>query len=351
MSKHIREFKSNYTVVHNEFIDDKNLQNAPVGLLLRMLRKPVKWKFTIKGLMKMCNEGERRIRSELDALEKEEYVARICRKSAYGRIVEWEYMVSDEHLPEEFVMLGTYYRKQYNSMADAEKPVLHFADVEDADVKNVVTYQVNKEQVNNNQVSSFCKSESKCINTEDNNNAQPEMTDKKKHSLAVNSANSGEKNCSALDRDKFKEQIDYDRLIADEPEYADQINSVVDIVSKTFESIKGKVKVSKRYIPREKAVSAFSKLEDKHIMYVISKFNKQKEKQHLHDPSAYMLTMLYNASHEYSLSKAVKIKKHHENDLHSFDISDIQDITPFESIPSFTLEDIEKLANNFDDFI
>ena len=111
MAKRIRKFKSNFTVVHNQFLDDKELKNAPVGLLMRMLRLPSNWQFSVKSLMKMCNEGERAITNQLNVLEKNKYVVRICKKSANGRISDWEYIISDEHLPEEFVVLGIYYRK------------------------------------------------------------------------------------------------------------------------------------------------------------------------------------------------------------------------------------------------
>lgn len=142
MPKIIRKFTDNFTMVHNEFIDDRELYNASVGLLLKMLKLPSNWRFSIKGLAAICKDGERKITKQLDELMHEGYVSRECKKAENGRIIDWEYFISDEHLPMEIRILSDYYKKKHKQAEKAAKqPHLHFADVENADVETVGVYK------------------------------------------------------------------------------------------------------------------------------------------------------------------------------------------------------------------
>lgn len=71
--RHTRDF----TMITNEVLRDVRLSNAEVGLLVRMLRYPDAWKFTLSGLASGCRDGKDGIRSALQTLELYGYVERL----------------------------------------------------------------------------------------------------------------------------------------------------------------------------------------------------------------------------------------------------------------------------------
>ena len=90
-----KEIKSNFTVVHNSFLQDKKLSINARGLLMTMLSMKENWSFSIKGLANILPDGERKISSSLNELEEHGYLIRE-RKYENGKIVNWDYIFSDE---------------------------------------------------------------------------------------------------------------------------------------------------------------------------------------------------------------------------------------------------------------
>lgn len=347
MAKLIRKITNNFTVVHNQFIDDTDLFNESIGLLLKMLKLPDNWHFTVKGLTSICKDGERKITRQLHELENVGYLVRKCIKSKSGRIINWEYIISDEHLPEEIRILSFHYKqKRKKTEEDTQKPHLHFADMEDEDVQTVDAYKINNNKIKKEKIYPIRQSDNNCNLKQEIENdlqIQNDLTDR------TDKAEQDEKTVPVgFDDEAFKEQIGYDRLLRDKPSYSAQVKAVVKIIGDMLGS-KRNMRVCGQPVSRQKANERFSSLRYEHIEQVLERYNERLNKNKIpNDPSAYLLTMLYNAPHEYSLISAVKPNRHDDDSLHSFDISDIQGFMPYDNIPSFTIDDLKSLANNFD---
>lgn len=95
--KHLKN--NNYTIVDNEFLRDINLSLKDRGLLLTMLSLPEDWDFSIKGLSSILSDGEWAVRTSLKSLEDNGYLQRIRIIDEKGKILDWEYLFSDEKLP------------------------------------------------------------------------------------------------------------------------------------------------------------------------------------------------------------------------------------------------------------
>lgn len=88
------EKRSNYTVVDNTFIRDKNLSLKAVGLMLKMLSLPPNWDYSVAGLSAICKEGMTAIRGALKELEEAGYLRRERRNSEKGYFV-YEYILTE----------------------------------------------------------------------------------------------------------------------------------------------------------------------------------------------------------------------------------------------------------------
>ena len=68
MPRMVNEMKKNFTVVHNQFLQDPELGIAERGLLMTMLSKPDSYDFSIKGLASLLPNGETVIRTNANNL-------------------------------------------------------------------------------------------------------------------------------------------------------------------------------------------------------------------------------------------------------------------------------------------
>ena len=66
--------KSNYTVIDNYPLMDKNLSLKALGLLCKMLSLPMEWDYSISGLSKLCKDKEYAVQSTLHELEELGYI-------------------------------------------------------------------------------------------------------------------------------------------------------------------------------------------------------------------------------------------------------------------------------------
>ena len=94
MARIVNEMKKNFTVVHNQFLQDPELGIAERGLLMTMLSKPDSYDFSIKGLASLLPNGETAIRTALINLENLGYLRRDRIKDK-GKFVNVIYRMSD----------------------------------------------------------------------------------------------------------------------------------------------------------------------------------------------------------------------------------------------------------------
>lgn len=66
--------KTNYTVIDNGILKDKNLSLKAKGLLITCLSLPDGWKYSVQGLVSICKEGREAIENTLKELSKQGYL-------------------------------------------------------------------------------------------------------------------------------------------------------------------------------------------------------------------------------------------------------------------------------------
>lgn len=96
--------------------------------------------------------------------------------------------------------------------------------------------------------------------------------------------------------EKINDYFDYDSMIARNPLYKTDIDSVMDILHDVLNTTKPTITVNGENRPRGVVVGALMKLDGEAILYAIEQFGKQSGSQRIKNPKAYMLTILYNAA-------------------------------------------------------
>ena len=75
----------NYTVVHNELIEDNQLTWKARGILVYLLSKPDHWRTTSAHLASQSPEGIYAVRAGLQQLERAGYIRRIRKQNSRGQ--------------------------------------------------------------------------------------------------------------------------------------------------------------------------------------------------------------------------------------------------------------------------
>ena len=75
----------NYSVVHNDLIEDKRLSFKARGLLIYLLSKPDHWRTSMAHLAAVSPEGIHAVRSGMKELEANGYVRRVRKQNASGQ--------------------------------------------------------------------------------------------------------------------------------------------------------------------------------------------------------------------------------------------------------------------------
>ena len=79
------EKNRNYTIIHNQFLQNKELSLKAKGLLALCLSLPDDWNYNIRGLVSLCKESLTSVRSSLKELEEHGYVVITKLQDAKGR--------------------------------------------------------------------------------------------------------------------------------------------------------------------------------------------------------------------------------------------------------------------------
>ena len=86
------EKNSNYTVMSNYHLRDKNLSYKAKGLLSFMLSLPAEWDYSINGLVAISKEGVKAIRNILQELQQNGYLVIEKKQNKMGQF-EYEYLI------------------------------------------------------------------------------------------------------------------------------------------------------------------------------------------------------------------------------------------------------------------
>ncbi len=284
----------NFTTVCNAFIKDKNISNAARGLLLTMLSLPEDWDFKIRGLASLSNkDGLRKITTQLNELEAAGYVVRkkIFNK---GRVIDWEYIISDEILPEEIRKQSFKAKRQYEDDENTsieEESELQNVDMENVDIETLDIncphirkqddYKIKNNKIKNNKI---LINQSYLINQ----NSEPEKETENEPDEIDEIENY---------KNILKNQISYENLVDDLKENRilgnlEMLNGLLDIMTEVITSDQ-KYRISGANHSSNLVKGNIMKLEYEHIVYVLECLYKNTTK--IKNIKNYMLTCLYNA--------------------------------------------------------
>ncbi len=88
------EFKSNYTKIHNEILNDPDLSAKAKGILVQLLSKPDSWRLNVQYLVNTNKEGHYAIRATIKELEEKNFIHRFVAREK-GKITGTEYLICD----------------------------------------------------------------------------------------------------------------------------------------------------------------------------------------------------------------------------------------------------------------
>ena len=99
--------------------------------------------------------------------------------------------------------------------------------------------------------------------------------------------------------DQIRQIFDYDILVNDKPLWQRDIDSVFSILHTALNTTKEAIRVGGENKPTMVVIGKLMKLDYSEIMYCIEKYSEQTER--IKNPTAYMLTLLYNAKEQMNL--------------------------------------------------
>ena len=99
--------------------------------------------------------------------------------------------------------------------------------------------------------------------------------------------------------DQIRQIFDYDILVNDKPLWQKDIDSLFSILHTALNTTKETIRVGGEDKPTMIVIGKLMKLDYSEIMYCIEKYSEQTER--IKNPTAYMLTLLYNAKEQMNL--------------------------------------------------
>ena len=125
---------SDYTVISNYHLKEREMSLKSKGLLTLMLSLPDDWNYSLKGLVSLCSESESAIKSSLQELKEFGYlrIQKIAPKKGNGKF-EYIYEIFERPLKKEE-------RQKVNKKVEnqpAEKEVIEILKVENQPVENL----------------------------------------------------------------------------------------------------------------------------------------------------------------------------------------------------------------------
>ena len=99
--------------------------------------------------------------------------------------------------------------------------------------------------------------------------------------------------------EQIKQLFSYETMLYDNPYQKDEIDSVMSILHTTMNTTRESIRIAGEDKPTMAVIGKLMKLHKESILYSIEKFKEQTER--IKNPTAYMLTILYNAPEQYRL--------------------------------------------------
>lgn len=132
--------------------------------------------------------------------------------------------------------------------------------------------------------------------------AQNQALDLKPFNIVDSTTNSGKsQDLERYTLDQIKQLFDYDNMLIDHADRQHDIDTIMGVLHTAMNTGKSTIRVSGEDKPAMVVIAKLMKLDKESIMYALDKFLEQEER--IKNPTAYLLTILYNTPEQYYLDK------------------------------------------------
>ncbi|MDD6609207.1 MAG: DUF6017 domain-containing protein [Subdoligranulum variabile] len=255
------ERTSDYTVMSNYHLRDKRLSLKAKGLLSQMLSLPEDWDYTLAGLCYINRESKDAIRTAIRELEQAGYIRRRQTTDRGGKFAGNEYTIYErpqEPLPGEPSSEKPSSGNPTTGKPRSEKPTQ----------RNIEKQKTDRQSTDSIPFRAAEPPEPKRI--ESNPVGQMEQY-----------------------RALIRDNIQYPLLVAQNPDDADLIDEIVELMTETVCAHRRTTRVCGSDFPAEVVKSRLLKLDAEHIRFVLKCLNENTAK--VKNIKQYLLATLYNA--------------------------------------------------------
>ena len=258
---------TNYTVMSNHHLTDRDLSFKAKGLMSYMLSRPDDWDFTIAGLSRLNKDGRDAIGRIIQELESHGYLERIRRRQSKGTFGTMEYVLHEQPMPGNPAL---------------DNPVLENPGQDNPVLDNPA--QEKPAQENRPQ-----------LNTERKNTERKKNENKNTESSTTDLSNPDQSNTERMRvpevQEEVKERLNYDSMILqyDKTRVDEIVGLIVDVLTsrKDFYLING------AETPEYSVKEHVRRFNDSHLEYVIECL--QNNCSDIRNIRNYLLTTIYNA--------------------------------------------------------
>ena len=255
------ERTSDYTVMSNYHLRDKRLSLKAKGLLSQMLSLPEDWDYTLAGLCYINRESKDAIRTAIRELEQAGYIRRRQTTDRGGKFAGNEYTIYER--PQEPLPGEPSSEKPSSGNPTTGKPLS-----EKPPQRNIEKQKTDRQSTDSIPFRA----------------AEPPEPKRTETSLADRMEDY---------RELIRDNIQYPLLVAQNPDNADLIDEIVELMTETVCARRKVTRVCGSDFPAEVVKSRLLKLDAEHIRFVLKCLHENTSQ--IKNIKQYLLAALYNA--------------------------------------------------------
>lgn len=255
------ERTSDYTVMSNYHLRDKRLSLKAKGLLSQMLSLPEDWDYTLAGLCYINRESKDAIRTAIRELEQAGYIRRRQTTDRGGKFAGNEYTIYER--PQEPLPGEPSSEKPSSGNPTTGKPLS-----EKPTQRNIEKQKTDRQSTDSIPFRA----------------AEPPEPKRTETSLADRMEDY---------RELIRDNIQYPLLVAQNPDNADLIDEIVELMTETVCARRKVTRVCGSDFPAEVVKSRLLKLDAEHIRFVLKCLHENTSQ--IKNIKQYLLAALYNA--------------------------------------------------------
>lgn len=306
MSKLIKRLSGDFTIISNKVFRNKKLGVTDRGTLCTLLSLPDNWNFSIRGLAAILPDGVTKIENSLNRLEYDHHYLKRVRVFENGRIIDWDYIISDEPMDTDEDEDGGIVGNVENFVASTPRDT----DIQDAELLDTENPYLEKQHLENRYAyKELNNQESKnkilCDKESTNQSASAQETDSiETVENLIDGVIEGYSTDTKRIKSIIKEHIEYEdylqwiRLFGKDMTTA-EIKQLVDKLAKTATSSKGRVINDERFSKYEVQEAVLNL--NRECIEMGYEVLRQKAPGTINNRTGYLVSVLIKLGSEYDL--------------------------------------------------